>query len=336
MTTGDEKRTGAGRTIGVAAGLLGLSLIWVFVIVPRWGRLPLVRSVEPGQAAVLEREPPVPVARVAAVRGTRLAVRDGLVRDGALVVATTTELVVLGADGAADHVRSWTRPEGAAITAIAPWIDGGVVVGASDGSVTFVGESSAELVRVTGAGPVVDLALSGSRLVVATSGGGLVTIERDRARRVDVLSDGTRLAELSALAAEARVALGSVDGVVVAERDGRLERWTQVDGRVTALAWQAGRLLVGTGGGVVRVAPNGARETLARNLDVTAVLASPTGDVIWVGTPDGVVVLGPGSERRLLAGERIERLRLVGGRPLAFGTHGVWDLDSGDAIVIGS
>ena len=337
MTRGADTRGGTTRAIAMAGGLLAASLAWVFLVVPRWGTLPLVRSLEPGHVAALEHEPPVPVERVAPPHGTRWVARDGLVRDGALIVATADELVVLGADGAPDHVRSWSRPEGAAITAVAPWTGGGVVVGAADGSLTFVGADSAEVVRIEGAGPVVDLARVGARLVVATAGGGLVTLEGDHARRADLLSDGTRIADLTALAADTRVAIGGADGVVVAEHAGRLARWAQVEGRVTALAWQGPRVLVGTAHGIARVDATGRLETLAQHLEVTALLASTTDDTIYVGTPDGVVVLGGGSsERRLLSGERIERVRLVGGRALAFGSHGVWDLDSGEAIRTGS
>lgn len=339
MTSGGENRGGTGttRAIAIAGGLLAASLLWVFVVVPRWGTLPIVRSIEPGHVAAVEHEPPVPVERVAPPNGARWVAKDGVVRDGALIVATADALIMLGADGAPDHVRSWSRPAGAAITAVVPWTNGGVVVGAADGSLTFVGESSAELVRIEGAGPVVDLARVGTRLVVATAGGGLITLDGDHARRAEMLSDGTRIADLTALAADTRVALGSADGVVVAERAGRLERWAHVDGRVTAIGWQDGHLLVGTARGVARVDASGRHEPLAQHLEVTALLASSSDGTIYVGTPDGVVVLGGGSsERRLLSGERIERVRLVGGRPLAFGSHGVWDLASGEAIRTGS
>ena len=67
-------------------------------------------------------------------------------------------------------------------------------------------------------------------------------------------------------------------------------------------------------------------------MQVTSLLFDQASRRLYVGTDDqGVLILTTDGQERRLGQGRIGRVRMVGGRPVAFGAGGAWDLGAGDS-----
>jgi hypothetical protein len=257
----------------------------------------------------------------ASVTGLRLpataeGTRDGVSLGGRLVVATAAGLRTPGEP----HITRFGRAEVTAVTAQG----GTIILGAADGSVTVVpsaadGEEAAEI-RFAGQGAVTELAVEGDRLYVGTEHG-LIVWDGERATAPAGVGPVTAMA-----AGPEGVAIGTAGGQLFRARGARIEAMeATLDDRVTALAWDGDSLLAGTPFALLRI--TGAHVRTVRNdVNVTAILVE--GARIYLGTfDDGVVRLeADGREHRLVGREHVRRLRWIGGRPVAFGDGGAWDL----------
>ena len=265
--------------------------------------------------------------------------RDGVAAFGKLWVATPGGVLVFDqAGGAAERTLTWLDGLGSAdATAVIRW-GRDVVVGGGDGSVTLIDGETVRALRF-GVGSrtaaVAALADDGERLLIATLGAGLIAWDGTRATTVSA-ADGTALpAEITAIAvaSDGKVAVGGGDGRVFVARSGLYAAFglpeAAAHGRVTALAWSQDALLVGRPFGLDRIEADGQVRAIATDVFVTALLVDGAGGHTWMGSFDaGVRALEGGGAATGPAG-RIAALRLVDGRPVAFGAAGALDVAAG-------
>jgi len=253
--------------------------------------------------------------------------RDGATLDGRAVVATSGGLVELDSSGRARRVL--TALDGLTDHDLTALTSRGTTLhaGTRSGLVLIIeGERSRALAIAEGRlGAVVDLAWHEGALYVATSSGTVVRLSGTEAR---ALSPEIRGGVAALAAGPSGLHAAGADGAVYhVTADDRLEQVAApADGeeRATALAWAGDRLFVGTPTALLRsTSPAGGLEEARRDLFVSALLVHE--DRLYVGTiGDGVVVLDPSRpaerpHRHLLRGRRVDRLRLIDGRPTAFG-----------------
>lgn len=274
--------------------------------------------------------------------------RDGVSAFGRTWVATGGGVLIYGrAAGAETHERTLTWADGlgtADLTVVARH-GTGLAFGGADGSISIVAPETTQAIRfatgVDGAA-VTELVSDGEILHVATNGAGLISWDGRRAAAWTAAAGGESLAQLTAMAAGTRgLAVGTADGSVFVQADGRFTRRPLGDAardtareRVTALAWDGDALWVGTPFGLDRVEADGRTHRVRGDLFVTSLLVDGQGGRVWVGTfDDGLLSLtaAGGGEQRLGGRQRITRLRLVDGRPVAFGARGVFALGGGEA-----
>ncbi len=326
---------------------LGLGASYWFVVLPARvaGALASARTETRGARALEVTRgpahrlaaPPPPGVQVFTATGEAT---DGLAAFGRLWVATTGGVLIFDEGGA--HERTLTWLDGLATADATAMIRWGryVVVGGGDGSLTLIDSvgDTAQALRFTSASgrtaAVAALAASDERLLVGTLGAGLIAWDGARATVV-TLADGTPLPDaITALAVadDGRLAVGAGDGQVFVARDGLLVAFgpdgAAAHGRVTALAWNGDALLVGRPFGLDRIEPDGRVRAIAADVFVTALLVDAAAGRTWIGTFDAGVRSLEGSERVGHAG-RIAALRLIGGRPVAFGAAGALDVAAG-------
>jgi ligand-binding sensor domain-containing protein len=326
-------RMGSGLWAGFAFVVMGSSLLYVFQVAP-WQTRPYGVRTRP------DAPQPVPSRQSAAVRVdvAPSGAAAGEARDGHSAFGHT---FLLTEDGLAIDGRPVALPLRDAV-ALAT-LGEGVFVGQADGTLTRIDASSARELHIeapAGAPPdgaaVTELVSDGERLYVGTRGAGLLVWDGEQAFAVTRDAQGEPLGEITALAlGERGLALGTADGAIDVREGGRVTRLLALDTdagrRVTALAWDGDALYVGTFGGVARLEADGTWRHLRRDVQVTSLLFDAATRRLYVGTEDqGVLILtADGQERRLGQG-RVGRLRLVGGRPVAFGDGGAWELGAGD------
>jgi ligand-binding sensor domain-containing protein len=348
-------KRGARRVATIAIGAVvvgvGLLCVYVFHVVPKRVDRAIAEARRSGSA----REVAV---RAGASRAWGEGRRQGVtpltsIRDftdgaqafGRVFAATPGGVVVLGPDGAWDRTLTWADGLGAAAgTAIVPH-GARLAMGGSDGSVTLFDDEKVQVVRFdTGAtdAPVTELASDGDLLYVGTFGAGLIVWDGEHAAALDSAS-GERLGEITALAlGRSGLAVGTASGAVLVRRDGRLvpierqgspddgERAQAPRDRVTALAWEGESIWIGTPFGLTRVGPDGRVERTRPDLFVTSLLFDAAAQKLYAGTFDsGVIVIEGSGERSLGGRQRISRIRMIDGRPVAFGPGGAWQLAEG-------
>ncbi|MSP59620.1 MAG: hypothetical protein EXR72_04620 [Myxococcales bacterium] len=278
----------------------------------------------------LDRAPPAGVRCITSTDD----IRDGGALAGRLFAATSGGLYAIGPGRRPE--RPYTHLDGLSgidLTAVAPLGDR-LVVGDATGGLTLIDGEHAVAVRTKRArtGAVADLAPAGDVVYALHTGVGVIAFDGRRAIDVGAAAK-VDLREASALCAgPAGLAVGTRGGELYLERDAALQK-TEVGLAVepiTALACDGGDLVVGTPFGLHRVTALRARR-LAADLFVTSLLATP--GALHVATfDDGVRVLDPetGRERgRHLPGQRVHRLRDLGGRITAFGPGGPWAFTGG-------
>jgi hypothetical protein len=286
---------------------------------------------------VVEIPPPEPVAG----RGgrTRLwadttSATDGGGLGGVMLVATAGGLIEVGAGSARTIGDVLSGLPDHDLTALAAR-GRQVAVGARSGAVSTLAGDRFRTLRIDGGrhGAILDLAWWGPALYIATASGSVIRLQGDHADLLPPRIQGgvTALVDSSG----GLIATGG-DGVVYRVAGDALEVLARTDGgpvRLTGAAWVGETLVVGTATGLLRANGHGRLETLRDGLIVTCLLAHR--DRLLVGTIDsGVAVLdgaSPGDQplERLLPGRRVDRLRTIDGRPVAFGPDLVAVLGTG-------
>lgn len=265
------------------------------------------------------------------------APQDAALLDGRPWVAATGGLLA-HMDGRSPPVR-YTHLSGLAgsdLTA-AGRLSGGILLGDRAGGLTLVDGERAIVWRAAWprACAIVDiLSIDDTAYILA---GGLGVFAFDGRRLVDLGAAGG--VDLSAAAALCHgpggLRAGGRDGQLWLQDGGRWQTWSNaVEGEpVTALACPTAdpaQLVVGTPFGLYRV-NDGQAAPLARDLFVTSLAATPAG--LYAATFDqGLWLLDPQSGARrtqMLAGHRLDRLRLLDGRLYAFGPSGTYVLEQG-------
>jgi hypothetical protein len=296
---------------------------------------------DPGALGVEPITPPEPRAGVRLWTDTSDAA-DGAALEGRLVAATGGGLVELELGGRGDRPRVATAVSVAGLsdhdlTAAAP-LEGpaALALGSRSGAIAVVEPGGARSARVDGGarGAVTDLAWFDGSLYVATASGALIRLSRDlrRAALVGPVVEGG----LPALAAGPRglIAAGGDGAVYRVEGDAlaRVAEPASGEGsRLTAVAWLGDRIVAGSPLALLAAREGGRLEPVRTDLFVTALLAHE--DRLYLGTTDrGVLVIDGGylaaePLRQLLDGRWISRLRVVDGRPVAFGPDLVAWLD---------
>jgi hypothetical protein len=293
----------------VGLGLLALAGSGAYVILASSGSQRAISRSAAGERSVTVQRASVTALSVPALpEGTR----DGASLDGRLVVATPAGLRRPG-EGTA------LRFGQAEVTAMT--VQGtAVILGAADGSITRIAGDEAEEVRFEGFGAVTELASDGARLYVGGPDG-LIVWDGERAISPAGIGPVTAMA-----AGREGIAIGTAGGELWLASGSKLEAMeAKLDDRITALAWDGDSLLAGTPFALLRITGTNVR-TVRSDLSVTAILMD--GTRIYLGTfDDGVVRLeADGREHRLVGREHVRRLRWIGGRPVAFGDGGAWDL----------
>lgn len=252
------------------------------------------------------------------------AVNDGASFGGRLLAATTGGLVELG-HGKARRVRDvLTGLPDHNLTSLA--VRGSeVALGTRTGIISFLEGEHLRSLRIDESrhGAVMDLRWHRASLYAATSSGHLLRLTGNRAVRIPPRIEGgiTSLVE----GAEGLLAAGG-DGVVYQVMGETMEVVARIeDGpqRINALTRHGDTLLVGTSTALLRTDGSGGLVSVRENLFVTALL-SLQGRLLVATFDQGILVLEgarlDGTPRqRLLEGQRVDRLRLVDDRPMAFG-----------------
>ncbi len=259
--------------------------------------------------------------------------RDGAFAFGRVWAATSGGVVALRTDGAWERTVTWADGLGAADATAIVRHGGRLAVGGGDGSITLLDDAQAQVVRFETAVPgaaITDLVSDGELLYAGTFGAGLIVWDGRKAAALTA-AGGTPIAEVTALALGAHgLAVGTSAGAVLVRREGRLVPLA-LDGtdRITALAWDGDALWVGTPFGLRNVAGDGTVSVARRDIFVTSLLADRAIGRLYVGTFDGGVALHQtqgGGERAMGGRQRIERIRMIDDRPVAFGPGGAWQL----------
>ncbi|MBI4508561.1 MAG: hypothetical protein HY698_02920 [Deltaproteobacteria bacterium] len=269
--------------------------------------------------------------------------RDGIAARGKLLVASSGGVLVHDEAGHLERIMTWEHGLGSTITTALAEYRGMVAVGTADGSVTLLDAEDSRVARFqigdAKEAAVTELVADGDMLYVGTSGLGLIAWD-GRTAVATSFGDGREPPDITALArGPSGLAVGTSSGVLLRRGSGYLAPLDRGEGRkerVTALAWNGDALLVGTPFGLSQREAEGTWRKLLDGVLVTAILSDAVSGRLYVGTFDqGVIVLSPsGGERRLLGQERINRLRWVGDRPVAFGSGGAWDLSGHVATLL--
>lgn len=311
--------------IGLGLGL-GAGLIWLaHLSVSREVDLALAQASQPADAlSVVE----IPSHRCP-FQGTALwaettRAADGASLGGRVLIATAGGLLGAGGGGARTLLDGLDGPIDHDLTAVAA--DGTVAaLGTRSGAVSLLeGDQIRSLSIEEGRfGAVNDLRWHRSALYVATASGTLVRVRGEQATALSPQVEGG----LTALAQdpEGSLAAAGGDGVAYRVAGDRLEAIARVEPpqRLTALAWHRGELIAGTSTGLLRHDGQGALAPVRDDLFVTSLLSHD--DQLLVATFDNGLAAFEGSRlagtprRRVLADRRVDRLRLIDGRPVAFG-----------------
>ncbi len=336
-------RTTAARVLGALAlcllGLIGAVGAAHVVVAARVDRA-LAEARRPPAAFEIRFLPPrsgreAPVERLWT---STLGVTDGAAWSGRIVVATGGGLVEIVAARARRLRTAGTDPGFAdhTLTAVAA-LGARLVLGARSGTLSLLEGNHLRSLRLGDGrlGTITDLLWHDEDLLVATASGRVIRLTGD-------LGTGQVLGP--PIEGGATAIAPSPDGPLVAGADGVLRR---VDGdrleviarpadgdpsvRLTAVVQWGDRLFVGTPTGLLGVDGSGRFVPHRRGLFVTTLIV--VGERLLVGTHDrGVLVLDvrhPAGmpTARALPGRRVDRLRLVDARPMAFGPGLVASLD---------